>query len=113
MFVGAEIRRLNAKSGRVACAALRLSTARERRRRPSKSSRLEAGNQARILQNQSVTPVQKTSEQGGMETIEKRRVDTERRSTTEKDPTRERALLRERTGVLDGKEKKIQRDKKR
>jgi len=39
-------------------------------------------------------------------------VNTEQRSTTEKDPTRERALLRERTGVLDGEEKKIQRAKK-
>jgi hypothetical protein len=40
-------------------------------------------------------------------------VNTEQRSTPEKDPTKERALLRERTGVLDGEEKKIQRGKKR
>jgi hypothetical protein len=34
------------------------------------------------------------------------------RSTTEKDPSRERALLRQRMGVLDGEEQKIQRGKK-
>jgi len=38
-------------------------------------------------------------------------VNTERGST-EKDLSRERALLRERTGVPDGEEKKIQRGKK-
>jgi hypothetical protein len=39
-------------------------------------------------------------------------VDTEQRSTAEKDLSRERAHLRERTGVLEGEEKKIQRGKK-
>jgi hypothetical protein len=40
-------------------------------------------------------------------------VDTEQRSTAEKDLSSRTAHLRERTGVLDGEEKKIQRGKKR
>jgi hypothetical protein len=39
-------------------------------------------------------------------------VNTEQRSTTEKDPTKKRALLRERTGVLDGEEKRFKEAKK-
>ena len=39
-------------------------------------------------------------------------MNTEQRSTTEKDPPKERALLRERTGVLDGEEKRFKEAKK-
>jgi hypothetical protein len=41
------------------------------------------------------------------------RVDAEQRSTKEKDLSSERAHLRERMGVLDGEEKKIQRGEKK